>query len=524
MASKVSVDDVVTALRELDSNAARGLEFEKLMVRYFQLHPMYAQEYDEVYRWNDWKYKDPGAGDTGIDLVAHRAEDDSWTAIQCKFYEPTTTLQKSHLDSFYTASGRTFVTDTGERKSFSNRIIVSTTDRWGKNAEASLEGQTIPVQRIGLAEIADAPIDWQIAYPDSDYAIEFSLTKRKRFRARKHQKEAIDAVFAGFRDHDRGKLIMACGTGKTFTALKLSEQLATDLGGQAKILFCVPSISLLSKTLKEWTTHSEHDLRAYAVCSDRKVAKDAEDIATYELEVPVTTNGVDLAAKMRHRRRAKGLTVVFTTYQSLQAIHEAQNTTNGADPFDLIICDEAHRTTGVTLAGEDPSHFVRIHDNSYIRGTKRLYMTATPRLFGEDIKDRAEEHSAELCSMDDEDTYGPEFHRLSFGAAVEKGLLTDYKVLVLGINDRIAADTIPRALELAGEAGNLDDVSKMIGAWNGLAKRSTDAIDTGKGSTTGFPEGAQPMRRAVLFASNIASSKQFTQLFPSVTRVYSRNL
>ncbi|MEZ2190091.1 DEAD/DEAH box helicase [Corynebacterium sp. CCM 9204] len=524
MASKVSIDDVVTALRELDSNAARGLEFEKLMVRYFQLHPMYSQEYDEVLRWNDWKYKDPSAGDTGIDLVAHRAEDDSWTAIQCKFYEPTTTLQKSHLDSFYTASGRTFVTDTGERKSFSNRIIVSTTDRWGKNAEASLEGQTIPVQRIGLAEIADAPINWEIAYPDSDYAIEFSLTKRKRFRARKHQKEAIDAVFAGFRDHDRGKLIMACGTGKTFTALKLSEQLATKLGGQAKILFCVPSISLLSQTLKEWTSHSEHDLRAYAVCSDKKVSKDAEDIATYELEVPVTTDGVELAAKMRHRRRAKGLTVVFTTYQSLQAIHEAQNTDNGTDPFDLIICDEAHRTTGITLAGEDASHFVRIHDNSYIRGTKRLYMTATPRLFGEDIKNKAEEHSAELCSMDDEDTYGPEFHRLSFGAAVEKGLLTDYKVLVLGINDQIAADTLPQALEMAGAAGNLDDVSKMIGAWNGLAKRSSTTLDTGKDQATGFPEGAAPMRRAVLFASDIASSRKFTDLFPSVTSVYSRNL
>ncbi|MEZ2121443.1 DEAD/DEAH box helicase [Corynebacterium sp. CCM 9203] len=524
MASKVSIDDVVTALRELDSNAARGLEFEKLMVRYFQLHPMYSQEYDEVLRWNDWKYKDPSAGDTGIDLVAHRAEDDSWTAIQCKFYEPTTTLQKSHLDSFYTASGRTFVTDTGERKSFSNRIIVSTTDRWGKNAEASLEGQTIPVQRIGLAEIADAPINWEIAYPDSDYAIEFSLTKRKRFRARKHQKEAIDAVFAGFRDYDRGKLIMACGTGKTFTALKLSERLATKLGGQAKILFCVPSISLLSQTLKEWTSHSEHDLRAYAVCSDKKVSKDAEDIATYELEVPVTTDGVELAAKMRHRRRAKGLTVVFTTYQSLQAIHEAQNTDNGTDPFDLIICDEAHRTTGITLAGEDASHFVRIHDNSYIRGTKRLYMTATPRLFGEDIKNKAEEHSAELCSMDDEDTYGPEFHRLSFGAAVEKGLLTDYKVLVLGINDQIAADTLPQALEMAGAAGNLDDVSKMIGAWNGLAKRSSTTLDTGKDQATGFPEGAAPMRRAVLFASDIASSRKFTDLFPSVTSVYSRNL
>lgn len=503
------VEDVVRSLRELPTNSERGTAFEKLMVRYFKLDPTLSQEYDEVYRWVDWPWNG-GTADTGIDLVARNREDGSWTAIQCKFYEPDTYLQKAHLDSFFTASGRRFETEQGT-ESFSNRIIISTTDRWSKNAEEAIREQVVPVQRIGLADIADSPLDWEIAYPAAGGRLDIRLERREIFQPRPHQALAIERVMSGFETHDRGKLIMACGTGKTFTALRLAETLADAQNGRATVLFAVPSISLLSQSLREWMANAAIDIRVSAVCSDNKVSQAAEDITTYDLEIPVTTDGAKLASDVLTRRKhGRGLNVVFTTYQSLSAIHEAQQ--QGAPAFDLIICDEAHRTTGITLAGEEPSAFTSIHDENYIQGSKRLYMTATPRLYDDKVKDKADEHSAEVSSMDDEAIYGPEFHRLGFGEAVEKGLLTDYKVLVLGVDDDIAAETAQQTTSLTDSEITLDTTAKIIGAWTGLAKRS--------GKYQGFAAGELPMQRAVAFARDIRASKNVADVAPTIIDQY----
>ena len=375
-----------------------------------------------------------------------------------------------------------------------------------------LENQLIPTSRIGLSTIAESPIDWDIVYPGSE--ISFNLTLRETYEPRPHQVMAIDKTLAGFQIHDRGKLIMACGTGKTFTALRLAEQFAEKKGGKARILFLVPSISLLSQTLKEWTAQARLDMRSYAVCSDNKVAKKAEDIATYDLEVPVSTNGEDIYERLSHSKRAKGLTVIFSTYQSLAAIHDAQQ--HGLEPFDLIICDEAHRTTGATLLGDEPSVFSRIHDANYIAGAKRLYMTATPRLFDDNVKGKAVEHSAELYSMDDEAIYGPEFHRLGFGDAVEMGLLTDYKVLVMTVDESVAADAMARFTGGSGQELTLSLASAMIGAWNGVAKRSGKE----QGTSSGFAVDAEPMRRTVAFAKDIKTSKEITETYPALIRNY----
>ncbi|WP_342661761.1 hypothetical protein Rruber_05591 (plasmid) [Rhodococcus ruber] len=498
-----SVHEVIEAFRQAPSNSERGTRFERLMVRYFQLDPMLSQQYEQVWRWIDWPGRD-GKPDIGIDLVARERDTGSYTAIQCKFYEPTTTLAKSDIDSFFTASGK---------KPFTNRIIISTTDRWGKHAEAALEDQSIPVQRIGLAEIAESPIEWNI--DDWTNGIpEVSLAEAQRHEPLPHQAEAIDKVFAGYAaGNERGKLVMACGTGKTFTALKIAERTAAEQGGSARILFAVPSISLLSQTLREWTAQCQVNLRAFAVCSDTKVSRAAEDIAVHDVAIPVTTDAAMLAAEMEHRKRAKGLTVVFTTYQSLPVVAQAQQAS--VEPFDLVICDEAHRTTGATAAGADESNFVRVHDRDYLKAARRLYMTATPRIFDDTVKDKADEHSAELYSMDDETLFGPEFHRLSFGEAVERGRLTDYKVIVLTIDESVIAG--PLQDQLAGDHSELrlDDASRIIGCWNGLAKR---AGHTPGG--TGFTPGEAPMRRAVAFAKDIASSTQLAEVFPSVVDAY----
>ena len=195
-----------------------------------------------------------------------------------------------------------------------------------------------------MAEIAESPIDWDVAWPAGE--LEVNLAPAKRHQPRPHQEQAIDAVQRGFAaGNDRGKLIMACGTGKTFTALKIAERTAADNGGAARILFLVPSISLLSQTLREWTAQCELDLRAFAVCSDTKVSRSAEDFNVHDVPIPVTTNPAVLAAEMGHRKRAKGLTVVFSTYQSLPAVAEAQQF--GVDEFDLVICDFSSRGNSV---------------------------------------------------------------------------------------------------------------------------------------------------------------------------------
>ena len=257
-----SISDVLAALRQEPTNVDRGTLFEQLMVRYFQLDPALAQQYDHVCRWIDWEGRD-GKPDTGIDLVARERDTGTLTAIQCKFYEPGHLLAKGDIDSFFTASGKT---------PFTNRVIISTTDKWGKNAEDALADQQIPVQRIGMADIAESPIDWDIAWPQGTLTIELSPAEKKQ--PRPHQVEAIDAVLAGFGiGNDRGKLIMACGTGKTFTALKIAERIAHESGGSARVLFLVPSISLLSQSLREWTAQCELDMRAFGVCSDTKVGR-----------------------------------------------------------------------------------------------------------------------------------------------------------------------------------------------------------------------------------------------------------
>ena len=496
-----SVHEVIEAFRQAPTNVERGTKFEQLMVRYFELDPMLSQQYDKVWRWIDWPGRD-GKPDTGIDLVARERDTGEYTAIQCKFYEPNHYLQKGDLDSFFTASGKS---------PFTNRVIISTTNKWGKHAEDALDGQTIPVQRISLEDLAESAIDWDIAWPQGELQVD--LSPSTPYTLRPHQQEALDAVFRGFAEgNDRGKLIMACGTGKTFTSLKIAEQTALDNGGRARILFAVPSIALLSQTLREWTARAELDIRAFAVCSDTKVSRAAEDYDTSDVAIPVTTNPEQLAEKMSHRKRAAGMTVVFTTYQSLPAVSKAQSL--GVDTFDLVICDEAHRTTGITLAGEDASNFVAVHDPDFLKASRRLYMTATPRLFNDETKDKAEEHSAEIASMDDLETYGPEFHRLSFGEAVDRGLLTDYKVLVLTVDESVMASRLQSDLADAGEL-KLDDASKLVGCWNGLAKRAGTS-PTGEG----FAPGEPPMRRAVAFARDIKSSKQVAEMLPRVVESY----
>jgi predicted helicase len=487
------------------SEAEKGSRFEKLIVAYLQTAGQYAGRFSDVRLWQDWEGRQ-GEADTGIDIVATDKLTGELWAIQCKFYSPNHYLDKAHIDSFFTASGK---------QGFSQRLIVSTTDRWSSNAEAALVGQQIPVTRIGLADLLESDIDW--AAVDFERPSILPTTTKKRLRP--HQKQALVDVFKGFETYDRGKLIMACGTGKTFTALKIAEQLATEQKAKPiSVLFLVPSISLLNQSLREWTNEAEVPFRAFAVCSDTKVGKrvNTEDISAHDLIYPATTDTAVLVKQMALMAQHQQFTVVFSTYQSIETVAAAQ--AGGMADFDLIVCDEAHRTTGVTIKGEDDSAFVRVHDQSFIRGDKRLYMTATPRLFDDSVKKAATDADAVLCSMDDEALFGPELHRLGFGDAVAADLLSDYKVMVLAVDEQYVSDTFQREIASNGEI-QLGDAVKIVGCWNGLAKRflKTSVDVTGETDAVSPEVRPAPMRRAVAFARDIKASKAIAAAFPDIT-------
>ncbi|MDI6411135.1 DEAD/DEAH box helicase family protein [Streptomyces albus] len=512
MATSTTVHDVIRAIRNgsIGQNRDRGTRFEELMLQYLSTDPQWNEQFSRVWLWADWPGAEHDKRDTGIDLVAQDRETGGFCAIQCKFYEPHHTIRKEDIDSFFTASGK---------GGFTRRMIISTTEKWGVHAEAALADQQIPVTRLGLSDIANSPVEWHL--PTEDAPFELSLQDKKA--PRKHQVAAIDDVFEGFAKHSRGKLIMACGTGKTFTGLKIVERLQKERaqageGEHTTILFLVPSIALLSQTLREWSFEAEVPLRSFAVCSDTKVGKqqskgDDEDMATHDLALPATTDPDQLIKQMASVEAAPGLTVVFSTYQSIATVAAAQK--KGLARFDLILCDEAHRTTGVTLAGHDESAFVRVHNDDYLGADRRLYMTATPRIYNEDTKADAKNAEAVLASMDNEEMFGPEFHRLGFGQAVEQGLLTDYKVLILTIDEGVVAKTLQEGIAGGSSELNIDDAAKIIGCWNAMAKRTGTFADG-----SGFAEGEAPMKRAVAFARSIADSKSIATRFTEVVDAY----
>lgn len=487
----------------------KGTYFEELICAYLRNEATYRDLYDKVWTYADWaKEQGLDGRDTGIDLVARTQGTGEYHAIQCKLYAENYRVQKKDIDSFFTASGKA---------PFSHRVIVTTTNNWSEHAEDALQGQTPPVSKIDLQALEDSQIDW------AKYQPQQAVHLKAKKKLREHQQSALNAVAAGLKDAERGKLIMACGTGKTFTSLKIAERLA---GKGKRVLFLVPSLSLLSQTLTEWTQESETPLHSFAVCSDsdvgkkRKVEDDAVQVFTHELRYPATTKADRLAAEMPKRHDTEHMSVVFSTYHSIDVISRAQ-LDHGLPAFDLVICDEAHRTTGATFGEDDESTFVRIHDADYIRAAKRLYMTATPRIYGDNAKIKAESGEVTLCSMDDEALYGKELFVINFSEAVQRGLLTDYKVLVLTVEERIISRRLQELLKDENNQLKVDDAAKIVGCWKALAKQGLHEQLVGDD---------EPMKRAVAFCQVISpnykgtkhkvSSISIASMFQSVVEAY----
>lgn len=463
----------------------KGTYFEELILAYLRNEATYRDLYSDVWTYSDWaEQQHLDKRDTGIDLVAKTHGTEEYHAIQCKFYAEDYKIQRRDIDSFFTASGQ---------RPFTHRIIISTTNNWSEHAEDALRNQQPPVSKIDFYDLENSQIDWA-HYQAGKAPV---LKALKTLRA--HQKNALEAVERGLATADRGKLIMACGTGKTFTSLKIAEKLA---GAGGRVLFLVPSLSLLSQTLTEWTQESEVPLHSFAVCSDSDVGKkrstddDMVQTFTHELRYPATTNAQRLAEEMTKRHDNEHMSVVFSTYHSIATISEAQHEFDLAE-FDLVICDEAHRTTGATFADEDESAFVRVHDADFLRAKKRLYMTATPRIYSADAKITASESNAAVYSMDSEEHYGKELFVITFSEAVQRGLLVDYKVIVLAVEEELVSRRLQKLLSDENNQLKVDDAAKIVGCWKALAKQ---------GLEESLQYDLEPMKRAVAFCQVIRPS------------------
>ncbi|HDL6948061.1 TPA: DEAD/DEAH box helicase [Yersinia enterocolitica] len=491
----------------------KGTTFENLCVQYFLHEPKYAELYSEVLSYAGWvsQYGEnvgiTSKKDDGIDLIAV-TKTGEFHAIQCKNYNQTK-IAKKDIDSFLAAS---------DRKYFTLRYIVASTDNWTEEAKNMLRDKAVPVTALSLTDLEQSALDW--SQFDFDPAYKPVMKAKKQLRP--HQTPALEAVKRGLATADRGKLIMACGTGKTFTSLRIAEAVA---GRGKTVLFLVPSLALLSQTLDEWTQDTLIDLRCFAVCSDSDVGKKNHDdnvvVGISDLKYPATTNANSLVKAFNQpdifgSEKPPYMNVVFSTYHSVEVIHQAQKL--GFPAFDFIICDEAHRTTGATFEGDDESAFVRIHDNAYIAGQKRLYMTATPRIFGDDAK---ETEGVTLCSMDDKRLYGDDLYVITFSKAVQLGILCDYKVIVLAVEEKHVSRRIQSLLKDENNQLKVDDAAKIVGCWKALAKQGLAGSD-----------GVHPdaMKRAVAFCQVIekdfrgkthkVSSKLITEMFGAVVEAY----
>lgn len=499
----MTFDNLVHQINELaETQRDRGTYFEYLARAYLQNEPTYQNEFKNVWMLADVpeKFGIPKV-DLGVDLVAEKYTGEL-VAIQAKFYNHT--IQKSNIDSFLGELGKDY---------YESGIIVASTDKWGKNAEKALADRS-DVIRIGLSDLRNSQIDWSKFSFESPEVVTVKAKKKLRY----YQESAIQSALNHFKENDRGQLIMAPGTGKTFTSLKIAEAMAKESKKeQYTILYLVPSIQLLTQTLRGWNNDTEMTMSSMAVTSDRNasrgsVKQDESNITIKASDIgyPATTSSKKVVENYLElmARPKKELLVVFGTYQSINVLGEAQK--DGFPEFDLIIADEAHRTTGAKALGDEASAFTKVHSNLNVKGAKRLYQTATPKLYGTDAKKKAEENSIVISSMDDESLYGRVFYRLGFGDAISHDILTDYKLMVLAVDETVVQKDMQKALADSENGLNIDDVGRIIGVWNGMIKRESFADKVS----------GEPMKRAIAFSRTIEDSKRLSTQFENVVNEY----
>ena len=460
-----TIDDILQDIRnKADNKAEQGKQFEILTKRFLETEPGYKNQFKKVSLWKDWSKRT--TGDIGIDIMCERY-DGTYCAVQCKFYDDSNTIQNHDVASFISAIS---AIEKESNIAISQKIFVHTSGAESSTAIKKLNG--IQCTIIDKYKLESANVDWS-EYPHSFVSLQ------KPFTLRQHQQIALKDVIDGFKSNDRGQLIMACGTGKTLTSLHIAQKM---YGKGSMILYVVPSISLISQSMRDWSNNCTIPYNFMAVCSDKTVSTD-EDSSLSDLECPVSTDPKTLKNHLKLLSKER-MNVIFSTYQSIKVV---QNVMKGKQ-FDLILCDEAHRTTGV----EGKSYFTTVHSDKNISSKKRLYMTATPKVYSDNVKN----NNDNISSMDDDKIYGPTFHRLTFTQAVEQDILCDFRVRILKIPANQVDQEFQKAISEEGEI-SLDEMSKYAGIWHGLKYPNRHDKDQ------------RLLQRVIAFTNRIKTSKMF---------------
>ncbi|GAA8099257.1 DEAD/DEAH box helicase [Helicobacter pylori] len=520
-------------LQAIPNQRLKGSWFEKVSKRFLKEHDS-ADEYESIDLWSDWKLRG-NEGDKGIDIVITTTSKE-YIAVQCKFHQDSVSLNDIATFLSKLQSG---VGEVGFKKG----IIISTSNL-SSNALEEIEqirkSKGIDIVGISEEDFIYSQIDWEKFDPTKTQD-ELPLCDKKK--PRHHQIEAINATKEYFSNpkNTRGKLIMACGTGKTYTSLKIMEALEPKI-----TLFLAPSIALLSQTFREYAQEKSEPFYASIVCSDDKVGKgkknknddDTDDINFSELPNKPSTRIEDILSVCEKAQKENKRFIIFSTYQSALRIKEAQEA--GLGEIDLVICDEAHRTVGAMYSSnerDDKNAFTLCHSDGNIKAKKRLYMTATPKVYSESSKAKAKESDNAIYSMDDEDIFGEEIYTLNFTRAIALDLLTDYKVMILAVRKEnlsgVTNSVNKKISRLEAEGTKLDKklinnefVCKIIGTHKGLAKKDLIALDDenkqdhdlqNKNDTT-------PSQRAISFCKSINTSKNIKDSFETIMECYNEEL
>lgn len=443
----------------------RGKQFEHFIKWFLKNDPEWATQVDQVWLWEEYPLS--WGRDCGIDLVFKHKNGENW-AVQAKCYAPTTSITKADVDSFISESNRDGI---------DKLLLIATTDLIGANAKQVCDAQDKKVTRYLLSHFDESNIEYPASIEDLPKA-----RPKDKPKPREHQLEAIEAVASNFKGTDRGQMIMACGTGKTFTTLWIKEKLGVD-----STLVLLPSLGLLSQTLHEWTMAANEPFEVLCVCSDESVGKKGSDEAVHsvhDLAFPVTSNADEI--KIFLNRPVKK--VIFSTYQSSPLIAEAQ--VDVSTPcFDLAIADEAHR-----CAGKVSGDFSTILDAQKIRAKKRLFTTATPRTYSSNVKKAAEDRGVEVVGMDDEAVFGKPLFVLNFGEAIKRGLLTDYRVVIIGVDDPTISAWIENR-ELLKADSDIEMDAESLAAQVGLLKAIKD----------------YDLHRLISFHSRVSRAEEFSK-------------
>ena len=474
------------------STTVQGRRFERMFMAALLNHPgEFRDKFTRAWLWDDWPGRD--GPENGVDLVAEDRDGNEW-AIQCKNYS-TASVSTGEVNKFLGAAGQ-----------FHSRLFVSTSKSPISNVGWKNLNKASNCRVLTHGDLDGWPVDWA-QFVDKPDTLVFD---NPVYTPYDYQQEAIDAIEAKFQEHKRGKLILPCGTGKSVVALWAAEQMVGEGG---RVLYVMPSISLMGQTMREWSTQRQTGQRYIGVCSDSSAGKSSpEDANLTELSIPVTTNPEVITSALKEHT-PNTMTVVFSTYHSLPVIAQAQ--IEGAAPFDLMICDEAHRTTGVHKKGKIAvSSWLLPHDQAILQADRRLYMTATPRLYSANVKEKAKERQVAIYSMDDEATYGPEFYRMSFAQAVEDEHLSDYEVAIVAVSDGLYANLAGAFVAEHKDTGvNVKDVVRLLGCWDALADPTSRGPN---GRLTGQINTHHAARRAIAFSNKIISSKNLAIWWPAI--------